>query len=149
MILMNIILFVFYLLLLLIIGVENSLAIAFICAVLNIIPYLGPLISIILMIILSATNNLNTFIFDDFLINSIWLLTGFTFIQMIDNFLLQPYIFPSSIKSHPLEVFVVIIFFGLLFGIFGLIIAIPIYTTIKVIYSSFFDTRKIISSLFK
>ena len=144
-----IILFVFYLLLLLIIGVENSLAIAFICAVLNIIPYLGPLISIILMIILSATNNLDTFILDDFLINSIWLLTGFTFIQMIDNFLLQPYIFSSSIKSHPLEVFVVIIFFGLLFGIFGLVIAIPIYTTIKVIYSSFFDTRKIISSLFK
>ena len=143
------ILFIFYFLLLLILGVENSLAIAFICAVLNIIPYIGPLISIVLMIILAATNNLDTFIFSEFLINSVWLFSGFIIIQFMDNFLLQPYIFSSSIKSHPLEVFVVIIFSGLLFGIFGLIIAIPLYTTFKVIYNSFFDTRKILTGLFK
>jgi len=46
------ILFILYFILLLILGVENSFAIAFICAILNIIPYLGPLISIFLMIIL-------------------------------------------------------------------------------------------------
>ena len=143
------ILFIFYFLLLLILGVENSLAIAFICAVLNIIPYIGPLISIVLMIILAATNNLGAFIFSEFLINSVWLFSGFVFIQLIDNFLLQPYIFSSSIKSHPLEVFVVIIFSGLLFGIFGLIIAIPLYTTFKVIYNSFFDTKKLLQKLFK
>ena len=101
------------------------------------------------MIILAATNNLDTFIFGEFLINSVWLFSGFIIIQLMDNFLLQPYIFSSSIKSHPLEVFVVIIFSGLLFGIFGLIIAIPLYTTFKVIYNSFFDTRKILSDLFK
>ena len=99
--------------------------------------------------ILAATNNLDTFVFSEFLINSVWLFSGFVIIQLMDNFLLQPYIFSSSIKSHPLEVFVVIIFSGLLFGIFGLIIAIPLYTTFKVIYSSFFDTRKILSYLFK
>ena len=143
------ILFTLYFILLLILGVENSFAIAFICAILNIIPYLGPLISILLMIILSVTNNIDTFIFNDFLANSIWLLVGFTAIQMIDNFIIQPYIFSSSIKSHPLEVFIVIIFSGLLFGIFGLIIAIPVYTTIKVIYNSFFDTKKLMVNLFK
>ena len=143
------ILFILYFILLLILGVENSFAIAFICAILNIIPYLGPLISIFLMIILSATNNIDAFIFNDFLANSIWLLVGFTAIQMLDNFILQPYIFSSSIKSHPLEVFIVIIFSGLLFGIFGLIIAIPVYTTIKVIYNSFFDTKKLMVNLFK
>ena len=132
------ILFIFYFLLLLILGVENLLAIAFICAVLNIIPYVGPLISVVLMVILAATNNLDAFIFRQFLINSIWLFSGFVIIQLIDNFLLQPYIFSSSIKSHPLEVFIVIIFSGFLFGIFGLIIAIPLYTTFKVIYNSFF-----------
>ena len=142
------ILFIFYFLLLLILGVENSLAIAFICAVLNIIPYIGPLISIVLMIILSATNNFEAFYFSEFLNNSFWLFSGFSIIQLIDNFLLQPYIFSSSIKSHPLEVFIVIIFSGLLFGIFGLIIAVPLYTTLKVIYNSFFDTKKIISKIF-
>ena len=101
------------------------------------------------MIILAVTNNLDAFNFTEFMINSIWLFSGFVFIQFIDNFLLQPYIFSSSIKSHPLEVFVIIIFSGLLFGVFGLIIAIPLYTTFKVIYNSFFDTRKILSTLLK
>jgi len=143
------ILFSFYLALLLIIGIENAFAIAFICAILNIIPYLGPLISIILMIILSVTSSLDIFLINDFITNSFWLFTGFVFIQLIDNFLLQPYIFSSSVKSHPLEVFIVIISAGLLFGIFGLIIAIPVYTTIKVIYQSFFDTKKMISNILK
>ena len=143
------ILFSFYLALLLIIGIENAFAIAFICAILNIIPYLGPLISIILMIILSVTSSLDIFLINDFITNSFWLFTGFVFIQLIDNFLLQPYIFSSSVKSHPLEVFIVIISTGLLFGIFGLIIAIPVYTTLKVIYQSFFDTKKMISNILK
>lgn len=143
------ILFSFYLALLLIIGIENAFAIAFICAILNIIPYLGPLISIILMIILSVTSSLDIFLINDFITNSFWLFTGFVFIQLIDNFLLQPYIFSSSVKSHPLEVFIVIISAGLLFGIFGLIIAIPVYTTLKVIYQSFFDTKKMISNILK
>ncbi len=143
------ILFSFYLALLLIIGIENAFAIAFICAILNIIPYLGPLISIILMIILSVTSSLDIFLINDFITNSFWLFTGFVFIQLIDNFLLQPYIFSSSVKSHPLEVFIVIISAGLLFGIFGLIIAIPVYTTLKVIYQNFFDTKKMISNILK
>ena len=143
------ILFSFYLALLLLIGIENAFAIAFICAILNIIPYLGPLISIILMIILSVTSSLDIFLINDFITNSFWLFTGFVFIQLIDNFLLQPYIFSSSVKSHPLEVFIVIISAGLLFGIFGLIIAIPVYTTLKVIYQSFFDTKKMISNILK
>ena len=143
------ILFSFYLALLLLIGIENAFAIAFICAILNIIPYLGPLISIILMIILSVTSSLDIFLINDFINNSLWLFTGFVFIQLIDNFLLQPYIFSSSVKSHPLEVFIVIISAGLLFGIFGLIIAIPVYTTLKVIYQSFFDTKKMISNILK
>tara|TARA_B100001996_G_scaffold306847_1_gene248104 strand:- start:193 stop:498 length:306 start_codon:yes stop_codon:yes gene_type:complete len=101
------------------------------------------------MIILSVTSSLDIFLINDFINNSLWLFTGFVFIQLIDNFLLQPYIFSSSVKSHPLEVFIVIISAGLLFGIFGLIIAIPVYTTLKVIYQSFFDTKKMISNILK
>ena len=143
------ILFIFYLILLLVLGIENSFAIAFICAILNIIPYLGPIISIILMIILSVTSNLDSFIVNDFIYNSIYLFLGFSFIQLIDNFFLQPYIFSSSIKSHPLEVFIVILSSGLLFGVLGLIIAIPFYTSLKVVFLSFFDIRKIISDFIK
>ena len=101
------------------------------------------------MIILSVTNNLDSFIVNDFIYNSVYLFLGFSLIQLIDNFILQPYIFSSSIKSHPLEVFIVIIFSGILFGILGLIIAIPLYTSLKVVISSFFNIKKMISNSIK
>ena len=141
------ILFFLYTIMLSIIGVENFFAIAFLCAILNIIPYLGPLVSIVLIITLSFTSSINVFVINEFLKTSVALLVGFTIVQSLDNFLLQPYIFSSSIKSHPLEVFLIIIFFGLLFGIFGLIIAIPLYTTFKVIVSNFFDVRGLLKNI--
>ena len=142
-----IILFFLYTIMLSIIGVENFFAIAFLCAILNIIPYLGPLISIILMITLSFTSSIDVFVINEFLKTSLALLIGFSIVQSLDNFLLQPYIFSSSIKSHPLEVFLVIILSGLLFGVFGLIIAIPLYTTLKVIVCNFFDIKRLLKNI--
>ncbi len=142
------ILFFLYAIMLSIIGIENFFAIAFLCAILNIIPYLGPLVSIILMITLSFTSSIDIFVINEFLKTTLALLVGFSIVQSLDNFLLQPYIFSSSIKSHPLEVFLVIILFGLLFGIFGLIIAIPLYTTIKVIFNNFFDIKNFFKNFF-
>lgn len=141
------ILFFLYTIMLSVIGVENFFAIAFLCAILNIIPYLGPLVSIVLMITLSFTSSIDVFVINEFLNTSLALLVGFTIVQLLDNFLLQPYIFSSSIKSHPLEVFLVIIFSGLLFGVFGLIIAIPLYTTLKVIVINFFDIKSLIKNI--
>ena len=142
------ILFFLYTIMLSVIGVENFFAISFLCAILNVIPYLGPLVSIVLMITLSFTSSIDVFVINEFLKTSLALLVGFSIVQSLDNFLLQPYIFSSSIKSHPLEVFLVIIFFGLLFGVFGLIIAIPLYTTLKVIFNNFFDVRKVLKNSF-
>ncbi len=142
-----IILFFLYTIMLSIIGVENFFAIAFLCAILNIIPYLGPLISIILIITLSFTSSIDVFVINEFLKTSFVLVIGFLIVQSLDNFLLQPYIFSSSIKSHPLEVFLVIIFSGLLFGVFGLIIAIPLYTTLKVIVSNFINIKRLLKNI--
>ena len=97
------------------------------------------------MLVLSFTTNLELFVVSDFINDSIYLILGFIIIQLIDNILLQPLIFSSSVKSHPLEIFLVIIFSGFLFGILGLIIAIPTYTFLKVIINNFIDFKKILS----
>jgi predicted PurR-regulated permease PerM len=129
-------LFVLYSIMLSIIGINNALVIAFLCAILNIIPYIGPLISIVLMSILTMTGYIDTILINEMLSKVIYIFIGFSVVQLIDNFIIQPYIFSKSVKSHPLEVFIVIITSGVLFGIVGLIIAIPLYTAIKVIYLS-------------
>ena len=130
-------LFVLYSIMLSIIGIKNALVIAFLCALLNIIPYIGPLISIVLMAILTMTNYIDSMLIKEMLSKVGYIFIGFSIVQLIDNFLIQPYIFSKSVKLHPLEVFIVIISSGILFGIIGLIIAIPLYTALKVIYFSY------------
>lgn len=138
------IVFVLYLIVLLIFGIENAFVIAFLCAVLNIIPYIGPLIGTILAITLTLLSNLGTDFKTEMLPTAIYVFIGFMVVQLIDNNLSQPIIFSNSIKSHPLEIFLVILIFGLLFGVFGMILAVPFYTVLKVIGKEFFPDNQII-----
>ena len=143
------IVFLLYFIVLLIFGVENSLIIAFICAILNIIPYVGPLIASVLAVVLTLLGNFNGIITHDMLFDSMYVLIGFFVVQFIDNNFSQPMIFSSSTNSHPLEIFLVILIFGFLFGITGMIIAVPTYTILKVIGKEFFPNNKLINSLTK
>lgn len=143
------ILFVIYTAVLLIFRIENPVVIAFLCALLNLIPYIGPVISGFLMAMLTMTSNLGADFSAVILPKTIYVMIGFTLGQLVDNFFSQPFIFSNSVKSHPLEIFLVIIIGGLLFGITGMIIAVPGYTVIKVILKEFFDDNKIVKSLTK
>lgn len=143
------IVFVLYLIVLLIFGIDNFFVIAFLCAVLNIIPYVGPLIASILAAILTMINNLGNDFQSETLPTTIYVLIGFWIVQIIDNNVCQPIIFSNSIKSHPLEIFLVILIAGFLSGIIGMIIAIPLYTMLKVIGKEFLPNNKIIQLLTK
>ena len=143
------ILFVIYTAVLLIFGIENPVVIAFLCALLNLIPYIGPIISGFLMALLTMTSNLGADFSTVILPKTIFVMIGFAIGQLVDNFFSQPFIFSNSVKSHPLEIFLVIIIGGLLFGITGMVIAVPGYTVIKVILKEFFADNKIVKSLTK
>ncbi|WP_406683535.1 AI-2E family transporter [Seonamhaeicola sp. MEBiC1930] len=143
------ILFIIYMIGLLIIGVENAVVIAFLCALLNLIPYVGPLIGAFLMITLTMTSTLGQSFSDVILPKTLWVLLVFAVGQLVDNFGSQPIIFSKSVKSHPLEIFLVILIAGILFGVLGLIIAIPAYTAIKVILKEFLSENKIVKKLTK
>ena len=141
------ILMIIYSIVLAVFKVENAFIIAFLCALLNLIPYLGPIISGVLMLLLT----MSSFIGNDFssiiLPKTGYVMIGFIVGQLIDNFFSQPFIFSNSVKSHPLEIFIVILASGTLLGPVGMIIAVPIYTTIKVIAQEFFSENKIVKSL--
>jgi predicted PurR-regulated permease PerM len=143
------ILFTIYTTFLLIFGIENAIVIAFLCALLNLIPYVGPLIGGILMLFLTMSSNLAQDFQTEILPTTIYVMIGYIFAQLIDNFLSQPLIFSNSVKSHPLEIFLIIIIGGILFGITGMIVAVPTYTAIKVILKAFLADNKIVKSLTK
>ncbi len=143
------ILFVIYTITLLIVGIESPIVIAFLCALFNVIPYVGPIIGGVIMIVLTMTSNLGMDFSTIILPKAGYVLIGLAVGQLIDNFFSQPLIFSNSVKSHPLEIFLIIIIAGLLFGVVGMIVAVPGYTAIKVILKEFLADNKIVKSLTK
>lgn len=130
-----------------ILGVKNALLIGFFAAIINVIPYLGPFIGAMFGVFITISSNLDL----DFYGEMVPLLTRvvgvFAAMQMLDNFLLQPYIFSNSVLAHPLEIFIVIMVGAQLNGISGMILAIPAYTVIRVIARVFLGEYKIVQKL--
>ena len=140
-----------YLIIFIIFGVENAIIIALLCTIFNIVPYVGPLIASIVAGLLIMTSGIGSGA--DFatetLPTAIYVLIGMSLVQVIDNNFSSPLIFSKSTNSHPLEIFLVILIAGILFGITGMIIAVPFYTSLKVIGKEFLPDNKIIKALTK
>ena len=140
-----------YLIIFIIFGVENAIIIALLCAIFNIVPYVGPLIASIVAGLLIMTSGIGSGA--DFatetLPTAIYVLIGMSLVQVIDNNFSSPLIFSKSTNSHPLEIFLVILIARILFGITGMIIAVPFYTSLKVIGKEFLPNNKIIKALTK
>ena len=130
-------------------GVQHAFTIAFLCAIFNIIPYIGPLIGAFLMLLLTLIGDLNVDFMAVTLPKLFFVLGGVVVGQLIDNFFSQPFIYAKSVKSHPIEIFLVILCSGLLFGVVGLIIAVPLYTSIKVILKVFYRENYWVEKLTK
>lgn len=131
------------------IGVTYALGIAFIAGILNIIPYVGPIIGeaigvLLCMVLKYGTGvglNVNIWIF------ALIVLAIMLGVQLIDNFVLQPIIYSTSIQSTPLEIFIVMLIAGHIGGILGMLAAIPAYTVIRVIAGRFFYDKKFVQRL--
>lgn len=143
------ILFVIYMIALLVVGVENAIVIAFLCALFNIIPYIGPIIGGAIMVTLTMTSFLGADFSTVILPKALYVLIGLVIGQLVDNFFSQPFIFSTSVKSHPLEIFLVIIIAGLIFGVVGMVVAVPGYTAIKVILKEFLAENSFVKKLTK
>ncbi|MDO6519586.1 AI-2E family transporter [Zobellia uliginosa] len=143
------VLFSLYAITLILVGLENAVLIAFMCALFNVIPYLGPMIGATIMVMFTVTSNPGLDFSTIILPKVGYVLLGVTIGQLIDNFFSQPIIFSNSVKSHPLEIFLVILCAGLLFGIVGMMLAVPGYTVIKVVLKQFVSKNKIVTALTK
>ena len=132
-----------------IVGIEfnHAVVIGLFCGLFNVIPYLGPWMGAAVGLLIGAALNINS----DFMSVTLPLLgfmvLVFASVQIIDNILFQPLIYSSSVKAHPLEIFLVILAAGSIAGILGMILAIPAYTILRVIAKEFFDNMKIVKKL--
>ena len=131
------------------IGFTYALGIGFIAGILNIIPYVGPIIGEVLGALLCMVLKYGAGVGLDV---NIWffaliVLAIMLSVQLVDNFILQPLIYSTSIQASPLEIFIVMLMASQLGGILGMLAAIPAYTVIRVFAGRFFYDKKLVRRL--
>ena len=130
-----------------VLGVQNAFLIGLFAGMVNVIPYLGPLLGASLGILIALTTSLHL----DFEAQLFPLLFKvalvFVCAQIIDAFVVQPTVLGGSVKAHPLEIFIVILMAGTIGGVLGMVLAIPVYTILRVIAREFLSEYKVVESL--
>ena len=130
-------------------GVKNALIIAVIGGLMNIVPYLGPLMGCAVGVVIGIISNLGIGTYDLILPNALEIMGVFLGANLIDNFVLQPTIYSKSVFAHPIEIFLVILMAGSIGGVVGMIVAIPSYTLIRIIAKQLLSEFKFIELLTK
>ena len=130
-------------------GVQYAILIGFLAGLINLIPYIGPIIGGIIGVFIGISTNLDLEFYTELLPLSGKIFLVFAGMQLIDNFVFQPLIFSNSVKAHPLEIFLVVLSSGTIWGITGMIVAIPFYTLFRVAAKEFLSEFKVIEELTK
>jgi predicted PurR-regulated permease PerM len=130
-------------------GFENALLIGFFAALMNVVPYLGPILGASFAVIIVVSANLDVSFYEVLLPKILKILGVFAVMQLIDNFLVQPNIFSKSVKAHPLEIFIVVLMGAKIGGVTGMILAIPAYTVIRVLAKVFLSEFKVVQRITK
>lgn len=120
---------------------NRTFTLALISGVMEFIPYIGPLLSLIPALIIGAGISWKVAL----VITILYLI-----IQQIENNFLVPFVMSRSLDLSPFLVFVVMIAGATLWGILGIILAVPVAAICRVIYMSYrkkeLATKQAISS---
>ncbi|MCM3612188.1 AI-2E family transporter [Planococcus sp. MERTA32b] len=116
-----------------IIGLEYALLLALIGMVTNVIPFLGPYIAVIPAFIIALVTDP---------INAIWVLVIMLIAQQIEGNLITPNVMGNALDVHPLTVITLILAAGNIAGLWGIILAIPVYAVVKSIAKNIYARRQ-------
>jgi predicted PurR-regulated permease PerM len=117
---------ILYLTGLLILGIDYAILLAVSGAFLNMIPYIGAIIAAMLPMLMAVVTKPSP-------ASALLVLGLYVFIQFIDNNILVPRIVASKVRLNALTSIIVVFSFGLLWGIPGMFLSIPLTAIIKVI----------------
>jgi predicted PurR-regulated permease PerM len=128
-------------------GIQHAFVIGLFAGVMNIIPYVGPLIGVTFGILVGVSSNLTLDFYNGLLPIIEKIILVFALMNLSDAFFIQPYIFSKRVKAHPIEIFLVILIAGTIAGIPGMIIAVPVYTIARIIAKEFLSNHLFVKRL--
>jgi predicted PurR-regulated permease PerM len=117
----------------LIIGVPKAAALAFVSAILNPIPYLGPSLATIPAVLSALTISWQA---------ALITLVACVVIQVLDGNVLQTLLLSQTVSLHPVTVLVSLLAGGALFGFWGIVLSIPIAAFLQLLYSDYYLKSK-------
>lgn len=129
------------------VGFSHAVVIGLFAGMMNVIPYIGPIIGAIFGLVVGLAINVNLNFYSEILPLLGYMSIVFVVVQIIDNIFFQPLIYSNSVNAHPLEIFLVILMAGSMAGIVGMVLAIPIYTILRVIAKEFFNRYRFVKKL--
>lgn len=127
----------------------TCVVIAVLAGVLNLIPYIGPTIALLLSVAFSCSAWVGGHVDFSLLTTALLAAALYGTVSLVDNVLFQPLIFSTSAKAHPLEIFIILLMAGFIGGMVGMVVAIPAYTVIRVFLKEFFNHYRQVQQLTK
>ncbi len=109
------------------------LLIGMIGGVLNIVPFLGPWVGGILGVAIAVTTT-------DFS-TAVWAVVVAVVVQQIDNNFVSPSVLRATVRLHPAVTLVVLVLAGAIAGFWGIVIAVPLTASLKIISGYWWRTR--------
>jgi predicted PurR-regulated permease PerM len=106
------------------IGLPSPLALGIIAGATNFVPYLGPILGAIPAMIFALATDLTT---------AMWTLGAVVAIQQLEGNVITPYIQQRAVSLPPAVVLFAIVVFGLVFGLPGVFMAVPLTVTLMVL----------------
>lgn len=107
-------------------GVDNFILISFLAAVLSLVPYLGNIVGFGLAIIFGYLSSGETGVL-------IGIILTFSIAQFVESYVLEPYIVGDQVDLHPFFVILSVIIGGMIWGVIGMILSIPILAVINIV----------------
>ncbi|MCM4158959.1 AI-2E family transporter [Antarcticibacterium flavum] len=107
-------------------GVDNFILISFIAAFLSLIPFIGNIIGFMLALVFGFLTTGETTVL-------IGIIITFTLVQFIESYILEPYVVGDKVNLHPFLVILAIIAGNMIWGVMGMILAIPVLGILNVI----------------
>ena len=123
-----------------IIGLRYAVALGVTAGVLNLVPYLGSFLAMIPALVLGLIAGP---------VMLLKVIIVFIVEQTIEGRFVSPLILGSQLNIHPITILFVLLTSGSMFGIWGVLLGIPIYASAKVVISAIFDWYKEISGLYE
>lgn len=112
---------------LLLLGVDYAILIGVIGALLNMLPYIGGIIAILLPVTIATVTK-------DGFSTQIGVIGAYVLIQFIDNNFLVPFLVSSRVKINAFFSIVVVLLGGALWGVAGMFLSIPFVAILKIIF---------------